>query len=74
MHRSYSKDPYWTTARFAGVCAKTGEAFKAGDRIFYYPNGRQSFAGAAAEAAAEDFRTCAEAEEYYATGEANASC
>lgn len=73
MYKSYSRDPYWCTARFAGVCAKTGHPFKKGDRIFYYPNGRQAFAGAAAEEAAADFRTQAEAEEFYSTGEANAS-
>jgi hypothetical protein len=73
MYRSYSKDPYWTNAKFDGICAKTGEPFKKGDRIFYYPNGRQCFAGQAAEDAAQDFKTCAEAEEYDSTGEANAS-
>lgn len=62
--RTYSKDPYWTTARFPGVCAKTGQAFKRGDRIFYYPNGRQCFAGAAAETASADFQACAQDEAF----------
>ncbi len=72
-YKSYSGDPYWMTAKFPGVCAKTGEAFKKGDRVFYYPKERKAYAGAAAEAAAQDFKTCAEAEEFYSSGEANAS-
>ena len=62
--KTYSRDPYWTTARFAGVCAKTGQPFKAGERIFYYPNGKQCFAGAAAEAASADFTACAQDEAF----------
>lgn len=62
--KSYEKDPYWTTARFAGKCAKTGKPFAPGDRIFYYPNGRQCFTGEAAEAAARDFESCAQDEAF----------
>ena len=68
--KHYNNDPRWITARYAGVCSKTGQAFSAGERVFYYPNGRHTFAGQAAIDAANDFRTCAEAEEYYATGDA----
>lgn len=64
-----NNDPYWTTARFPGVCAKTGIAFKKGDRIFYYPSGRQCFVGAAAEAASADFRACADDEAFMNGGE-----
>jgi hypothetical protein len=52
------RDPYWTTAKFPGVCAKTGEPIKVGERIFYYPRTRKVFAGEAAEAAARDFEAC----------------
>ncbi len=55
------------TARFPGKCAKTGAEIKKGDRVFYYPNGRQMFAGDAAEAAAADFAACA-ADESFMTG------
>lgn len=66
--KSYSKDPYWTTARFDGPSSnRDGMQIKRGDRIFYYPNGRQSFVGAEAEAASADFTACAQDEEF-ATG------
>lgn len=55
--KSYSKDPYWTTARFDRPSAnRNGQPIKKGDRIFYYPNGRQSFVGAEAETASADFK------------------
>lgn len=67
--KTYKNDPYWTTARFAGPSAnKDGTPIKKGDRIFYYPNGRQSFVGAEAEAASADFQACA-ADEAFANGE-----
>lgn len=56
----YKNDPYWTTAKRPGVCAKTGEAFKAGTRIFFYPSTGGCYVGQAAEAAALDFQACAE--------------
>lgn len=62
--KTYSNDPYWTNARFAGKCAKTGAPFERGARIFYYPNGRQAFIGAAAEAASADFQACAQDEAF----------
>lgn len=65
----YAGDPYWTTARFGGPSAnKDGAMIKRGDRIFYYPNGRQSFVGAEAEAAALDFESCAQ-DEAFCNGE-----
>jgi hypothetical protein len=61
----YAKDPYWTTARFSGKSSnKDGAPIKVGDRIFYYPNGRQSFVGAEAEAASADFQACAQDEAF----------
>ncbi len=58
-----NKDPYWMTARFAGPSNnRDGSPIKKGDRIFYYPLGRQSFVGAEAEAAAADFQACADDE------------
>jgi hypothetical protein len=61
--KTYSKDPYWTTARFDGPSSnRDGTPIKRGDRIFYYPNGRQSFVGKEAEAAAADFQACAQDE------------
>lgn len=50
-------DPYWTTAKYLGQCAKTGAPIKVGDRIFYYPSLRKAFGGEAAEAAARDFES-----------------
>ncbi len=53
-------DPNWMTARFPGTCAgKTCDhRIRKGDRIFYYPNGRQAFVGSCAEAASADFASC----------------
>lgn len=61
--KTYAKDPYWTTARFDSVAAN-GDTIKKGDRIFYYPNGRQSFVGQAAIEAAADFESCAQDEAF----------
>ena len=67
--KHYAKDPYWTTARYAGPSAnKDKTPIKVGDRIFYYPNGRQSFVGAEAEAAEADFQAHA-ADEAFMCGE-----
>jgi hypothetical protein len=71
MARHYKGDPRWITARYAGKCSKTGEPFAAGARVFYYPNGGQVYAGAAAEAAEADFRNMAEQEAYFGGGESD---
>ena len=69
MAKSYSGDPYWLTAKFNGPSSnKDGTPIKRGDRIFYYPRGRQSFVGAEAEAASADFQSCA-MDEAFANGE-----
>ena len=65
--KSYSGDPYWTTAKFDSVTAD-GEQVRRGDRIFYYPRGRVVLIGAKAEAAAADFMACAQ-DEAFANGE-----
>ena len=60
-YRRYStaaRDPFRLTSRYAGTCAKCGEAFKAGDSIFYYPNGKKAYAGKCAEEAQADFNSC----------------
>lgn len=61
-------DPYWTTARFPGVCAKTGEPIRKGERIFYYPKDRKTLKGEAAEQAARDFAAACFDEAAYGGG------
>ena len=39
--KRYGRDPYWTTARYGGTCAKCGAEIRCGQQIFYYPNGRR---------------------------------
>jgi hypothetical protein len=57
------------TAKFAGPSAnKDGTPIKRGDRIFYYPNGRKAFVGSEAEAASNDFQSCAQ-DEAFCNGE-----
>ncbi len=63
-----SGDPYWVTAKYAGKCAGTGQPFKAGDRVFYYPRERKCYAGQAAQAAEADFRSCADDEAFMSQG------
>jgi hypothetical protein len=62
MMTRYAKDPRWLTARWDGTDAN-GRAFKKGERIFYYPNGRSTLSGEAAEQAARDFEAEAQDEE-----------
>lgn len=40
MPSSYSKDPYWITARRSGLCAKCDAFVHPGDRVFYWPTTR----------------------------------
>ncbi len=51
--RNRTRDPYWTTAKFASSDA-TGNPVKKGDRIFYYPNTRTVLTGPTAEKASAD--------------------
>ena len=64
---SRGRDPHWTTARFNSTDAN-GNPVKKGDRIFYYPNGRQVLTGAAAEKAAAEFEG-AKHDEAFANGQ-----
>ena len=50
----YSRDPYWTTARFDSKAAD-GTAVSKGTRIFYYPATKRVLVGEAAEQAAREF-------------------
>jgi hypothetical protein len=52
---SYAGDPRKITARRPGTCAKCGKPFLAGERIFYYPKGKQTYSGECALAAERDF-------------------
>lgn len=65
--KSYTGDPYWTTARFKSTCKKCGGDIVKGERIFYYPRTKTVYCEDAAcgDAAYHDFMTMAEAEEYY---------
>jgi hypothetical protein len=63
-----NRDPFWLESRYAGKCAKCKAPFKAGERIFYYPNGKAAYSGACAEAAAGDFSACAFDEAQYNSG------
>lgn len=69
-HRSYAGDPYWMTAKYPGTDAK-GLAFKKGERVFYYPRTKTIYAGKNAEAAAQDFRSMAEDEDFLGGGSYN---
>lgn len=62
---AYSKDPYWTEARFNSKC-KCGATITKGDRIFYYPIGHHVLGSKCrcADKAQNDFRNCVEAERY----------
>jgi hypothetical protein len=62
-----ARDPYWITAKYAGVCACGNHKFSAGARVFYYPNGKKLYADHCAEHAAEDFAACV-ADEYQDRG------
>jgi hypothetical protein len=63
--RSYSRDPFRMTAKYSGTCAKCGEAFKAGESIFYYPNGKKAYSGKCADDAQGDFSACSFDEAQY---------
>ena len=45
-YQKYAGDPREMTARFAGKCSgkNCGARFAKGERIFYYPNGKHTFA------------------------------
>lgn len=37
MRRRSNRPPYFTSARFEGTCAETGQPIRKGDRVAYYP-------------------------------------
>ena len=45
---SYSGDPRWITAKYAGVDTK-GRTFKKGEEVLYFPNGKKIYSGPEAE-------------------------
>jgi hypothetical protein len=51
---SYSGDPRWITAKYAGTDSH-GKPFKKGERVLYYPNGKTFLTGAEAEKAWLEF-------------------
>lgn len=51
---SYSGDPRWITAKYAGVDAH-GKPFKKGEEVLYFPNGKKFYTGAEAERAWREF-------------------
>jgi len=67
MATSYSGDPHWLSAKYPGKCAKKdcNQPFKKGERIFYYPKYKEAYYGECANAAARDFTTMAQDEDYY---------
>jgi hypothetical protein len=61
-YKSYSGDPYWTTAKFNSEHAKKGE------RIFYYPRTKTVLTGEKAEQASREFQSAA-ADEAFESGQ-----
>lgn len=64
MPSSYAGDPRWITAKWSGTDAK-GLAFRAGDRVFYYPKGKRIYAGVNADRASADFESARGDEDFY---------
>jgi hypothetical protein len=50
MRRSRIRPPYFTSARFDGLCAETGQAIRKGDRVAYYPSTGKVFADSSKQA------------------------
>lgn len=53
---SYSGDPRWITAKYAGTDAK-GRSFKKGEEVLYYPNGKKIYSGPEAEKMWREFQS-----------------
>ena len=56
MRSSYARDPHWITAKYAGIDAN-GTPFAKGERVFYFPSGKQLFAGQAGREASARFES-----------------
>ena len=54
----YARDPYWLNARFASTCT-CGRPITKGQRIFYYPNGKQALCSTCGEKASAEFNAAA---------------
>lgn len=65
--RSYPRDPFWLTAKYAGVDVD-GKPFKKGEKVFYYPNNRTFLTGAKAEKASREFEAARQDEVMYNEG------
>jgi len=66
-YKSYSGDPYWTTARFDSKAAD-GTPVRKGERIFYYPRTKCVLVGMAADQAYASFQSAA-ADEAFESGQ-----
>lgn len=66
-YKSYSGDPYWTTAKFNSTDAN-GNTVTKGMRIFYYPRTKTVLTGEKAEQASREFQSAA-ADEAFETGQ-----
>lgn len=51
----FPRDPFWMLAKYNGRCAGCGKAFKAGSRVFYYPNSRKLLTQTCGEDASREF-------------------
>ena len=63
-HKTYARDPYWTTARFNSKCT-CGQEIKKGDRIFYYPATKTALCPKCSEKAANEFACAVQDEDFY---------
>lgn len=55
----YSKDPRWIKAKYAGVDA-SGNPFKRGEEVLYYPATKKFYTGKEADEAWRDFTSAAQ--------------
>lgn len=73
--RHYRGDPHWITVRYRGKCAKQEcpAEILPGEQAFYYPRTKSLYCSkyGHAEAAARDFETMAEAEDFLGRGPAS---
>jgi hypothetical protein len=65
--KTYSNDPRWISAKYAGTDLN-GRAFTKGEDVFYYPRTRAILSGEAAKQAAREFE-CAAQDEAFMCGE-----
>jgi hypothetical protein len=63
-HKTYARDPYWTTARFNSKCS-CGQQINKGDRIFYYPATKTALCPKCSEKASNEFACAVQDEDFY---------